>query len=510
MKLVPVRSTVFNLLFYMLTAVACVLCLPTLVLPRKYFMGVVHFFVHKVLFLEKYVLGLRYEVRGLKHLPKEGSYIVAAKHQSAYETLKLHILFKDPSVILKKQLLSIPLWGMYLKKSDPIAIDRSSPDAAIESIQDGARRMKELGRPIVIFPQGTRVRVDQSSKDKPYKVGVARIQEATNLPIIPMALNAGLFWPKNSWFKAPGVVIFEFLPPIEPGLERGKLLAKLENDTESATKSLMNEAKEKQLNTKPSLKMAGVSALIIFLLGFGLYSFIWFAAAEHIKKEYVLVVQDLIDPAQAVQEPTIDGYPGRLNLSVVEETIVTDDGSVKVENFRAKAWPIPILPTTITTGPIEVRNFKWKTPLHFDSLYVLLSYSRHTLNIRKSSLKQGDFIASVSGSADLKQEPFPALDLNVRLENHPSLLQALAVSDIIETRMALFMGAGLSSLANEDGIVELPVHQKGDTVYAGPLPVMKIPTRAQTSLKREPPKVSPSPSLDSLEPDLDTPPLPSP
>ena len=511
MKPALVRSTVFNLLFYALTAIACVLCLPTLVLPRRYFMGVVHFFVHKVHFLEKHILGLRYEVRGLEHLPKDGSYIVAAKHQSAYETLKLHILFKDPSVILKKQLLSIPLWGMYLKKSDPIAIDRSTPEAAIESIQEGARRMKELGRPIIIFPQGTRVRTDETSKNRPYKVGVARIQEATDLPIIPMALNAGLFWPKNSWFKTPGTVIFEFLPPIEPGLERSKLLAELEKETEGAAKSLMNEAKEKSLDKNTSLKSIGLSAIVILLLLFGFYSFVWFAAADHIKKEYVLALQDITESSEQVQEPLINGYPGKLNLFVPEEIIVTDSGNVKVQNLRVKAWPLPGLPAKVTTGTLEVKNFKWLTPLHFDSLYALLKYDRNILSIQESALVQDDFTASVSGTADLKQEPFPALDLNIRLENHPSLLQALAVNGIIETRMALFMGAGLSSLANEDGIVELPLHQKAQTLYAGPLPVMKLPSPADKPLRREPPKIpSDLSATPEAQPDLDTQPLPAP
>ncbi len=506
MKPAIFRSTIFNLLFYALTAIACVLCLPTLVLPRKYFMGVVHFFVHKVHFLEKHILGLRYEVRGLEHLPKDGSFIIAAKHQSAYETLKLHILFKDPSVILKKELLSIPLWGLYLKKSDPIAIDRSSPETAIQSIQDGARRMKELERPIIIFPQGTRVPCGQK---KPYKVGVARIQEATDLPVIPMALNAGLFWPKNSWFKTPGTVIFEFLPPVAQGMERSELLSKLEQDTEGATQSLMNEAKEKQLNPKSPFRSIGISVFICALLAFGLYSFVWFKAADHIKKEYVLALQDLTESPEQVQEPLIDGYPGKLNLFVPEETIITDGGNVKVENLRVKAWPIPTTPATITTDAIEVRNFKWSSPLHFDSLHALLKYDRDILNIRESTLTQDDFTASVSGTADLKQEPFPILDLNIRLDNHPTLLQALAVNGIIETRMALFMGAGLTSLANEDGSIELPVHQKEQTLYAGPLPIMKIPQPVDAAPRREVTIPSDLSVPDASQMDLDSLPAPS-
>ncbi|MCK6418207.1 MAG: 1-acyl-sn-glycerol-3-phosphate acyltransferase [Alphaproteobacteria bacterium] len=192
--------------------------------------------------MEKYILGLDYEVRGAHHLPKQGAYIVAAKHQSQYETFKLHFLFPDPAIVLKKELIAIPLFGWYLKKTDVIAIDRSTPDAAIQSIQDGARRMQEQGRQIVIFPQGTRVAPEQTSQERPYKIGIARIQEATNLPIIPLAMNAGIFWPKRGFFKSRGKVIFEFLEPIAPGMDRSLLMKTLDEQIESKSKALMAEA----------------------------------------------------------------------------------------------------------------------------------------------------------------------------------------------------------------------------------------------------------------------------
>lgn len=242
MKRNIIRSILYNFSFYGLTGIACFLCLPALILPRKQAMWVVAGFVHTNAFLEKYVLGLTYEIRGQEHLPESGSYIIASKHQSAFETMKLHIIFKDPAVVLKKELLSIPLWGWYLAKSDVIAIDRSSKKAAMKSIQDGALRMKDQGRPIVIFPQGTRVHTDTSTQQKPYKIGVARVQEATKLPIIPMAMNAGIYWPRNAFWKSSGKIIFEFLPSIDPGMDPDALLKKLEHDIESKSETLMKEA----------------------------------------------------------------------------------------------------------------------------------------------------------------------------------------------------------------------------------------------------------------------------
>ena len=231
------RATLFNISFFLVTGIACLLFLPGLLLPRKHAMHIVQIFVQSVYLLERIFLKLDYEVRGYENLPKSGSYIVAAKHQSSYETFKLHILFSDPSVILKKELLRIPLWGKFLAKSDPIAIDRSSKDS-VQQIIDGAKRMQIQGRPIIIFPQGTRVYTWQTPADKPYKSGAARMQAATGLTIVPLALNTGVFSPRNRWLKWPGKVIFEFLPPIEAGQNISDVTRELETILETESKKL--------------------------------------------------------------------------------------------------------------------------------------------------------------------------------------------------------------------------------------------------------------------------------
>ncbi|MCB9988937.1 MAG: 1-acyl-sn-glycerol-3-phosphate acyltransferase [Rhodospirillales bacterium] len=236
------RSTLFNMALYGTTALMCVVCLPGLLLPKKQAMGIVALFVHTVHFLEKYIAGLDYEVRGIENLPQSGAYIVAAKHQSPYETFKLNILFNDPAIVLKRELLRIPLWGQFLAKIDPIAIDRSAGKAAMQQIVEGALHVKEQGRPMVIFPQGTRVWPYETPKDKPYRAGVARIQEATQLPIIPLALNTGAFWPRHSWVKKPGTVVFEFLPPIMPEKDTAAVLKELEETLEGTSYRLMAEA----------------------------------------------------------------------------------------------------------------------------------------------------------------------------------------------------------------------------------------------------------------------------
>ncbi len=237
------RSTLFNLLFFSFSAIASIVLCPMLVFARREtVMKVVHWYLRQVEWIERHVMGITYEVRGREHLPSSGSFIVAAKHQSPYETFKLHFLFDDPAIVLKKELLSIPIWGSFLSKIDPIAIDRSAGREAMTQIIEGAKRIKEQGRAIVIFPQGTRVNPGQTPKEKPYKSGVARIQEATDLVIVPMALNSGYFWPRSGWLKKPGTVIFEFLAPIEPGGSTTKVIQDLETALESASNSLIVEA----------------------------------------------------------------------------------------------------------------------------------------------------------------------------------------------------------------------------------------------------------------------------
>lgn len=240
-----IRSTLFNILFFGATGLACVLCLPGLLLPKRKAMRIVRAFVNSVYWLEKHILGLDYEVRGLEHLPRHGSYIIAAKHESAYETMKLHRLFADPAVVLKQELLNIPLWGRFLAKTQPIAIDRSAGKQALEQIIDGALAIQSQERAIVIFPQGTRVSPDTTTAEKPYRIGVARMSERTGMPIIPMALNSGVFWGKHQWGKRGGRAVFEFLPPVASGLGVYEIMRDLETRLETASSGLRDEARNK-------------------------------------------------------------------------------------------------------------------------------------------------------------------------------------------------------------------------------------------------------------------------
>lgn len=229
------RSLLFNIAFYVWTALCCVGLLWSLLTPHRVMVRVVTAYMRSLDWLERTILGLRWEVRGLENLPRDGSYLVGAKHQSMWETMKLHILFNDPAIVLKKELMRIPLWGWYAAKTRMIAVDRGRRGAALQSMLRGARKRVAEGRPIVIFPQGTRTDVGVW---RPYKVGLALLYSDLGVPLVPMALNSGVFWPRHKFVKRPGTITIEFLPAIPPGLPREEALARLEDAVEDASNRL--------------------------------------------------------------------------------------------------------------------------------------------------------------------------------------------------------------------------------------------------------------------------------
>jgi 1-acyl-sn-glycerol-3-phosphate acyltransferase len=183
------------------------------------------------------VVGLSYEVRGRERLPA-GPAIIASKHQSAWETLIFHVLVPDLAVGLKYELTRIPVFGWYLMRGGAIRIDRGGAARALRSLVDGARAAAARGVSILIFPEGTR----RAPEDPPdYKPGVAALYTALDLPVVPVALNSGLFWSRRSFMKRPGRITVEFLEPIPPGLDRRTFMAELQRRIETATARLVAE-----------------------------------------------------------------------------------------------------------------------------------------------------------------------------------------------------------------------------------------------------------------------------
>ena len=180
-----------------------------------------------------HIVGIRHEIRG--DVRKTQQVIYAAKHQSAWETLVLYWELDAPVIVLKRELLYLPILGWFFLRSGCIAIDRKAGMAALKMLRQQAEASVVGGRSLLIFPQGTRVASGQSV---PYQVGVFALYQATSLDVVPVALNSGRFWARNGFIKNPGVITVHFLPSIARGLPRGSFMTKLEYDIEKAMLSL--------------------------------------------------------------------------------------------------------------------------------------------------------------------------------------------------------------------------------------------------------------------------------
>ncbi len=231
------RALLFNLGFYVGTGILAIAGLPFFI-RRSWLMAYSRFWTGISLAWLKLSVGLGWELRGAEHLPPP-PFILAPKHQSAWDTLILNQLVPKPAIVLKRELIWIPVFGWYLLRAGGIVIDRKAGATALRKLVSQGRRAVAEGRPIVIFPEGTRGPVGGKL---PYQPGVAALYAQLNVPMVPVALNSGLFWSRKAFFKLPGTIIVEILPPIPPGLERRKALAVLEERIESATHRLLETA----------------------------------------------------------------------------------------------------------------------------------------------------------------------------------------------------------------------------------------------------------------------------
>ena len=202
------------------------LAIPALILPEKITLFFGKLLGHYVVFILKIFLNTKVEFKGIENIPKNEKYFVASAHQSMFETFALQSVLDYPVFILKKELLKIPLFGLYLKKIKSIEIIRDTTTKDnINFFDRVAKIIKNSNRPLLIFPQGTRVKLEEKV---PFKKGVGRIYEALNISCVPVALNSGKVWPKRGIIKYPGKIIVSFLKPIRPGLNRDEFIKNLE------------------------------------------------------------------------------------------------------------------------------------------------------------------------------------------------------------------------------------------------------------------------------------------
>ena len=205
------RSCAFAAALVLITPPYAILALATFPLPRLMRYRIISGWSRLVLLLSKVILGIQWKVEGEEYLPRRPA-VILSKHQSAWETLAFQKIFPPQVHVLKRELLWIPFFGWGLALMSPIAIDRSRGTAALRSIARRGRERLEQGFWVVVFPEGTRVRPGER---RAYQLGGAWLAAASGAPVVPVAHNAGLVWPRNAFLKRPGTVTVRIGPPIE-------------------------------------------------------------------------------------------------------------------------------------------------------------------------------------------------------------------------------------------------------------------------------------------------------
>jgi 1-acyl-sn-glycerol-3-phosphate acyltransferase len=225
------RSALFLLWFLLITTILSLIFLPVLALPRGATVWLARLWSRLTFWGLKVFSGIGFEVRGA---PPKGPVLVASKHMSMWDTLALYLVLDQPAIVLKRELLRIPFYGWFLWKAAAIAIDRGGGARALRKMSNTARQVLGEGRPILIFPEGTRKKPGAAPD---YKPGVAGLYAMLGVDCVPVALNSGAYW--TGFLKRPGTIVLEFLDPIAPGLKRDAFMALLETRIETATNRLL-------------------------------------------------------------------------------------------------------------------------------------------------------------------------------------------------------------------------------------------------------------------------------
>ena len=222
-----IKSLIFNIFLFTGLTTIFIFAIPTLLLPSKFTIFFGRLSAKYIVLILRFILNTKVIFHGIENLKKVDNFFVASAHQSMFETFALQIPLDGPIFILKKELLNIPLFGWYLRKIGSIAIIRETTTKENLNFFDKIKERIEKGkRPLLIFPQGTRVGLIEQP---PFKKGVGRIYKALNLPCVPVALNTGKVWPKNSFMKYPGDIHISFLKPIMSGKESEEFTKDIEN-----------------------------------------------------------------------------------------------------------------------------------------------------------------------------------------------------------------------------------------------------------------------------------------
>jgi 1-acyl-sn-glycerol-3-phosphate acyltransferase len=233
------RTLLFTVCLYASLIIVMAVGSPTLLMPRPVLMGLVRWWSRYFVWICRVVGGIGMEVRGREKIPP-GPLLVAAKHQSLWETFALIGLFDDPCFILKRELTWIPLFGWYAQRARMLPVNRTGGGSVLADLNQRAR--KELrngkGRQLIFFPEGTRRAAGAAPA---YRHGVSFVYQSIDVPCLPVALNSGLFWPRRSLNLRPGTILVEILDPIPAGLPRDEFFPRVREAIETASDRLLRE-----------------------------------------------------------------------------------------------------------------------------------------------------------------------------------------------------------------------------------------------------------------------------
>ncbi len=233
-----VRSVIYSVVATTFFIVMSIICAPAMLFPARHTRFVLTTWASGDLLLLRIICGQKIAVRGLANIP-DGPALIASKHQSAWETLALVPMLPRGVVILKKELLAIPLYGWYARYYGMIPVDRGAGTAALKQLAVDAKAAVGKGFQIVIFPEGTRRPVGAPPA---YKPGAVFLYDQLDVPVVPVALNSGVLWPHGKIVRYPGTITVSFLPAIPRGLPRAEVKARMEHAIERETDRLVAEA----------------------------------------------------------------------------------------------------------------------------------------------------------------------------------------------------------------------------------------------------------------------------
>ena len=233
------RSGLFNAAFYLNLILFMLVFSPLFLAPRPAAMWALKLWSRTSIALLAVIVGTRLEIRGRDHIP-QGAALIAAKHQSLFETFAVLSLLDDPAMVLKRELMLIPLFGWFARKFDMIPVDRGARSTALKRMIASARDALAEGRQVLIFPEGTR---RAPAAPPAYKSGATALYMSLRVPCVPLALNSGLFWPRRKFMRYPGTIVMEFLPALPPGLSKEDFSHRLQHAIESKTAELLSSAR---------------------------------------------------------------------------------------------------------------------------------------------------------------------------------------------------------------------------------------------------------------------------